>query len=516
MTPLQHVSSMPLRDLSLAYQRLTGDTSPQPRSTMQASVLAGINRGRWTVADLTSHSAIATASLGAPQPAFTPRPQAPDVAATRAAADRAEETAREALRRLQAVETCANRADQLATQAGQEVGKLGNTLANHWTVITNHADRLDAQMQRIGDTDAELRRLSQALTRAPRADDATIQAAIRDQVLAAWEPYRTAVETAGTQAQAVAVAESGPTGRESAFTLFGLDLSDAKGSPLMFDTYGHPEAPQVDPCFIWSESIVRHLHVAATHGRNLWLGGPAGTGKTQTAQQFAARTGRMFRRFVFDRFSTRDDFLGATGLSNGSTIFEPGAVLAAYTTPGAVCLLDEVGMAQPGALSALNAFLERQAQVAYAGQVWHRAPGTMYLAASNDLTQGDPSGRYAGVQPMNVAFGERFSLVVPFKYLDPATEAEALTRHTGCTAALAAHLVSAMGVLRSKVDSGDVIDAPSIRQMVAFIEACRVLPVAEAWRSAIAARQPAESEAALAAVYGACIDEVLVARESAL
>jgi MoxR-like ATPase len=120
------------------------------------------------------------------------------------------------------------------------------------------------------------------------------------------------------------------------------------------------------------------------------------------------------------------------------------------------------------------------------------------------------------VQPMNVAFGERFSLVVPFKYLDPATEAEALTRHTGCTAALAAHLVAAMGVLRSKVDSGDVIDAPSIRQMVAFIEAAQVLPVAEAWRSAIAARQPAESEAALAAVYGACIDEALVTRESAL
>jgi hypothetical protein len=73
-----------------------------------------------------------------------------------------------------------------------------------------------------------------------------------------------------------------------------------------------------------------------------------------------------------------------------------------------------------------------------------------------------------------------------------------------------------MGVLRSKVDSGDIIDAPSIRQMVAFIEAARVLPVAEAWRSAIAARQPAESEAALTAVYSACIDEALVARESAL
>jgi len=114
---------------------------------------------------------------------------------------------------------------------------------------------------------------------------------------------------------------------------------------------------------------------------------------------------------------------------------------------------------------------------------------------------------------MNVAFADRFSLVVPFQYLDPVTEAEALCKHTGCTLALADHLVQALGTIRAKVQTGDIIDPPSIRQMIAFIEALGSLPPAEAWRSAIAARQPAESEAALAAVFAACIDATLIARE---
>jgi cobaltochelatase CobS len=323
-----------------------------------------------------------------------------------------------------------------------------------------------------------------------------------------------AAEANETSSQVLKAAQAGPTGKASALDLFGLDLSDVKGAPLMFATYDHPEAPDVDPCFIWQESIVRHLHIAQANGRNLWLGGPAGTGKTQTMLQFAARTGRMFRRFVFDRFTTRDDFLGATGLDNGSTVFQPGPVLEAYTTPGAVCLLDEVGMGQPAALSALNAFLERQAQVAYAGQVWHRAPGTMFPAADNSLGQGDTSGRFAGVQTMNTAFLERFSLLVPFAYLPASLETEALVRHTGCTPAMAAHVVDAVGHIRGRVAGGEIIDAPSIRQMVAFIEACRVLDPSEAWRSTIGARQPAESEAGMAAAYAACINESLIRVES--
>jgi hypothetical protein len=79
-------------------------------------------------------------------------------------------------------------------------------------------------------------------------------------------------------------------------------------------------------------------------------------------------------------------------------------------------------------------------------------------------------------------------------------------RHTNCTQALAEHVMDAIQVCRSKVDTGEVIDAPSIRSAVAFIKALRLMPVAEAWADTIVARQPVESHPALAAVYTATIN----------
>jgi hypothetical protein len=60
---------------------------------------------------------------------------------------------------------------------------------------------------------------------------------------------------------------------------------------------------------------------------------------------------------------------------------------------------------------------------------------------------------------------------------------------------------------REKVQTGEVIDAPSIRSVIAFIRALRVLPVDKAWATTIAARQPVESLPGLTAIYVSCISE---------
>ena len=522
---------LPMGIIAAAYFAVTKQPALNSKSQMVAALARAVDSGQITIADVrrlgqaqaAMPAPTITTTVGNPAPLFTAK--APPFSAG-AAAEMADMRAD--------LNNTANAVQQLRVDLGKTLGSLSaqadatNAHATSLQGLQQSSMELGQHINRLSvrlDTSAQA---SQAEAKSLRAQVQTladslgqiqinpdeVAKAIRAQVEAAFAPIAAAAEANETSTQVLKAAQAGPTGHASALDLFGLDLTDVKGQPLMFTTYGHPEAPEVDPCFIWQESIVRHLHIAQANGRNLWLGGPAGTGKTQTMQQFAAKTGRMFRRFVFDRFTTRDDFLGATGLDNGSTVFQPGPVLEAYTTPGAVCLLDEVGMGQPAALSALNAFLERQAQVAYAGQVWHRAPGTMFPAADNSLGQGDTSGRFAGVQTMNTAFLERFSLLVPFAYLPASLETEALVRHTGCTPALAAHVVDAVGHIRGRVAGGEIIDAPSIRQMVAFIEACRVLDPSEAWRSTIGARQPAESEAGMAAAYAACINESLVRIES--
>jgi len=515
-TTANALMGMPMGIIAAAYFGATGNSPTNSKTQMVQALARMVDSGSITLADVrrlgqaqATGQQIAAVSRGMAAPA----PQAPAAPSVGAAM----------LTRVDSLEKALNLAvtemqttDARLSNLGQVQGSMQTRLGALGQDIGTLAGRVDAAAHAAAAETKSLRAQVQTLAESVgqiKVPASEMQAAMRQAVEAAFAPIRAAAEANGTESEVLAQVQAGPVEEQEAAQVFGLDVRDTKGRPLMFSVYAHPEAPQVDPSFIWTEGIIRHLHIAQQHGRNLWMGGPAGTGKTQTAQQFAARTGRMFRRFVFDRFSTRDDFLGATGLDNGSTRFEMGPVLEAYTTPGAVCLLDEVGMGQPAALSALNAFLERGAQVAYADRVWHRGAGTMFLAADNSLTQGDTSGRFAGVQAMNTAFADRFSLVVPFAYLDADTEAEALCKHTGCTRALADHLVRCLGIVRTKVSTGDIIDPPSIRQMIAFIESLQVLEPAEAWRSAIAARQPAESEAALAQVFAACIDLSLIAQE---
>ena len=273
------------------------------------------------------------------------------------------------------------------------------------------------------------------------------------------------------------------------------------------ECWDHPEAPAVDHGFVWTPGHLRAMQCAEHEGLLVWLCGPKGTGKTTIAQQYAARTGRPFTRINFFRHSSSEDYLGAGALSEGSTTWEPGDFLRAYTTPGSLILLDELSTAHPGVLSHLNGLLEPNARVSLGGRVWTRAAGVMIIAADNTNGSGDITGRYSGTQAANSATVDRFGLMVRVDYLDPQTEAEALANGARCSLSLAEHIVEAFGAIRAQVDTGDVVDPPSLRQAIAFAKASRWMPVAEAWETAIVARQPVESAVALRAVFASHIDQ---------
>lgn len=199
--------------------------------------------------------------------------------------------------------------------------------------------------------------------------------------------------------------------------------------------------------------------------------------------------------------------MGATGLVNGQTQFTPKAFLMAYTHPGALILLDEPTNTDPGELAALNGTLERgNPHVNIGGQVWTRAPGVMVIAADNTMTNGDASGRYAGTRVMNSALADRFGFIVPVTWLPADQESDALVRLTGCTPTLADLVVQVLNFCRSKAATGDLVDAPSIRSAMAWIEAMPAMGVREAWDIAVAARQPAESAVQLEAIYTAQVN----------
>jgi hypothetical protein len=47
---------------------------------------------------------------------------------------------------------------------------------------------------------------------------------------------------------------------------------------------------------------------------------------------------------------------------------------------------------------------------------------------------------------------------------------------------------------------------------MAFIRAVKVMPVAEAWKTTVAARQPSESAPVLESIKLSCIDEKLISK----
>ena len=295
--------------------------------------------------------------------------------------------------------------------------------------------------------------------------------------------------------------------RRSTLDVFGFDIRERNGDPVMVDIWNHPAAPSIDPHWVWSEKILRAiLTVQGTHD-NLFFGGQKGTGKSQTAEQFAAYTGRAFTRFQFTKHTSAFDFMGADGMTKGDTVFKKGAVLAGLTSPSTVVLLDEISMTDAGELAVLNGFLEPNPCISYGGHVHRRAAGVLVFGADNTLTSGDDSGLYGGTRRLNTATAERFASVIKFEHMSPAMEIEIVVRRTGCPKGLAIHVVKALNAFRAKVESGDIVDAPSIRQTMYFIKNLRLMTVEDAWAAAIGNRQPSESAAAVQAIKTACISD---------
>ena len=407
---------------------------------------------------------------------------------------------------VSAITAVANRAESSALDAHTAISKVTDILRDVSTRFDQEAHYRRTGLDEVKDALSKLdRKVGQV-----SVDDRKVQDAVAKVVADAFKPFEQAVKAAGAQAVVADLASVRVVETKTCAEAFGVNVVDVKGNPLTVDIWNDPSAPAVDPHFIWTADILQHLILSQDTGENVWFGGPKGTGKSETARQFAAVTGRAFKRINFHKYTSAEDYIGAVGLEAGQTVFKRGDFLAAFTHPSTVILLDEVTNADPGELAPLNGFLEPNSAVSFGGSVQTRAPGVLVFAADNTLGNGDDSGRYAGTRQMNSALVDRFARVVQFDYLPYDSEVDAVVRHTGCDPKLAHHVLSAVKVARAKVQTGEVIDAPSIRSVIAFIRALRVFEVDKAWASTIAARQPAESLPGLSAIYASCICETTI------
>jgi len=486
------LATIPLAIIRTASDRWLGADNWQGK-TRAIGLLAGqINSGRMTLADVRAVVPQPPIMGGVSHDAF-------DVALRPVAqvADNANAVALDALGKARAIDSAMNVGFDNVNLSLAALQTSAEASDKAWYKMDKQVASISADVARIAN--------------APLVDADRVAQAVTDAVANAFKPFEAAVVAAGAQAAVGSMVSVTNTGRDFAIDVFGVNVTNAAGQELKVDLFNDSSAPAVDPCFVWSEPILRHLLLSQATGESLFFGGEKGTGKSETVRQFAARTGRGYTRINFNKFTTAEDFIGAVGLENGATVFKMGDFLRAFTTPATLILLDEISNSDPACLAVLNGFLEANSAVSYGGQVWRRAPDVLVFAADNTLTNGDESGRYAGTRTMNSALADRFARLVQFKHMSLDVEIEAVVRHTGCKPALADHVLRAVHACRAKVESGDIVDAPSIRSVMAFIRSVAVLGVDEAWAASIGHRLPSESAVAIASIKAAYIDPEFIA-----
>ncbi|PSL06896.1 MoxR-like ATPase [Haloactinopolyspora alba] len=170
-----------------------------------------------------------------------------------------------------------------------------------------------------------------------------------------------------------------------------------------------------------------------------------GLGKTLAARSLAAALGLEFRRL-----QCTPDLL--PGDVTGSFVWDPGNREFSFRSGpvfAGLLLADEINRTPPKTQSALlEAMAERQTTVE--GQTFALPRPFHVLATSNPV-------EYEGTYPLPEAQLDRFMLRVSAGYLDPANEAEVLTRR--------------IARRQEQADVDPVVDADSVRALQAGVEA---------------------------------------------
>lgn len=259
------------------------------------------------------------------------------------------------------------------------------------------------------------------------------------------------------------------TGRKTAKQVGLSVMLDCRDDATALDVYDAPDAPRRDPDYIWPDATGSILATLA-HGGNVFLYGPAGTGKTTFAKQVAAHWGRPFVRVSCHNQTEAATLVGMTVPEQGNAKWQDGQLAAAIRKPGTVVLVDEPSVARAGALFVLQALLDddRAIHVEETGETIHAAPGVLVLLADNTNGTGDTTGQYEGTQILNRATLDRASITVRLDYMDPTEEAAALVSRTGCNKKAAAALVKFANLTRTKADAGALAHGLGFRRLSAL------------------------------------------------
>lgn len=224
------------------------------------------------------------------------------------------------------------------------------------------------------------------------------------------------------------------------------------------------------------------LALAFEKGRNIFISGPTGCGKTEEVKQIFSALGFPVRRANMHGDVTYGTFVGSMKANAQGTYFDYG-ILPHAMKHGYPVLLDEIDFTPPNIASVLFPVLEKDSElyIPETGEHIKPAKGFMIFATGNTGGKGDGGGQYTGTEVMNSAFLDRFSMMVNADYLPPADEIDVVSKtHPTLKTEFIKRSVVFANELRTAFQQGDLSFTWSTRKVLDFMDFVEIMTPKEA------------------------------------
>jgi len=185
--------------------------------------------------------------------------------------------------------------------------------------------------------------------------------------------------------------------------------------------------PEFDPTYKFDPDTTLAILAGFTHNRRVLIQGYHGTGKSTHIEQVAARLNWPAVRVNLDSHISRIDLIGkdAIKLRDGKQVteFHEGILPWALRNPVAI-VFDEYDAGRADVMFVIQRVLEHDGKLTLLDQNEIITPHKYFrlFATSNTVGLGDTTGLYHGVQQINQAQMDRWSLVATLNYLSHDAE----------------------------------------------------------------------------------------------
>ncbi len=307
-----------------------------------------------------------------------------------------------------------------------------------------------------------------------------------------------------------------PTEEISVRDVFGID------SDMKVKAFAEPSerVPALDPTYKFDPDTTLAILAGFAYNRRVMIQGYHGTGKSTHIEQVAARLNWPAVRVNLDSHISRIDMIGkdAIKLRDGAQVteFQEGILPWALRNPVAI-VFDEYDAGRPDVMFVIQRVLEHDGKLTLLDQNEIITPHPCFrlFATANTVGLGDTTGLYHGVQQINQAQMDRWSLVATLNYLSHDAEtAIVLAKNPAYNTAKGRQEISQMvtvaDMTRTAFMNGDLSTVMSPRTVINWAENARIFrSVGYAFRLSFLNKCDELERQTVAEFYQRCFDEEL-------